>query len=59
MPLAPGPPHDVPILLLVMLIVALCVKFWRITLALAAIAVITLTIYGAILLAQGLQHAHR
>ena len=59
MPPAPGPPHDVPILMLVMLVVALCVKFWRIALALVAIAVITLTVYGAILLTHGLQHAHR
>jgi hypothetical protein len=59
MPPPPGPPHDVPVLLLVMLVVALCVKFWRTALALVAIAVITLTIYAAILLAQGLQHAHR
>ena len=59
MPHAPGPPNDVPILVLIMLVVALCVKFWRTALALAATVVITLTIYGAILLTHGLQHVHR
>jgi hypothetical protein len=55
-----GQPHDFySIGLLVMLIVALCVKFWRITLTLVTIAVITLTIYGALLLVEGLQHVHR
>lgn len=42
-----------------MLVVALCVKFWRITLMLVTIAVITVTIYGAVLLVEGLQHTHR
>ena len=56
----PGQPHDFySIGLLVMLVVALCVKFWRITLMLVTIAVITVTIYGAVLLVEGLQHAHR
>jgi hypothetical protein len=55
---APDPPHDFqPIVLLVMLVVALCVKYWQLALRLAAIAVITLTIYGAILLIEGLRTA--
>ena len=56
----PHQPHDFySIGLLVMLVVALCVKFWRITLLLVTIAVITVTIYGAVLLVEGLQHTHR
>ena len=52
------PPHDFPSVdILVMLVVALCVFYWRAAIRLAAIAVITLTIYGAILLIEGLQHA--
>jgi hypothetical protein len=52
-------PHDFQtIALLVMLAVALCVKFWRTTLTLLVIAVLTFTVYGAVLLSEGLQHAH-
>jgi hypothetical protein len=60
MPPPPGQPHDLQLIgLLVMLAVALCVKYWRTTLMLMTIAVITLTIYGAVLLVEGLPHAHR
>lgn len=59
MPPSPGQPHDLQAIgLVVMLVVMLCVRFWRATLMLVAIAVITLTIYGAVLLVEGLQHAH-
>jgi hypothetical protein len=60
MTLPPGQPHDFhSIGLLIMLVVALCVKFWRVTLALVTIAFITLTIYGAVLVVEGLPHVHR
>ena len=56
MPPAPGTPNDFqPIGVLVMLVVALCVKYWRAALRLAAIAIITLAIYGAVLLVEGLR----
>jgi hypothetical protein len=60
MPTAPGPPHDFQSIgLLVTLVAALCVIYWRIAIRLVAIAVIALTIYGAVLLVEGLQHAGR
>jgi hypothetical protein len=52
------PPHYFPSVdILVMLVVALCVLYWRAAIRLAAIAVITLAVYGAILLVEELQHA--
>lgn len=60
MPPMLGQPHDhQSISLLVMLVVALCVIYWRAALRLVAIAVITVTIYGAVLFVEGLQHVHR
>jgi hypothetical protein len=60
MPAVPDPPHDSDSIgLLIMGLVALCVLYWRIALRLVAIAVITVAIYGAVLLAEGLQHAGR
>jgi hypothetical protein len=60
MPAPPSQPPDFQSIgLLIMLAVALCVKYWRTTLMLMAIAVITLTICGAVLFVEGLQHAHR
>jgi hypothetical protein len=57
MPPTPSPPHDFQSIgLLVTLIVALCVLYWRIAIRLVAIAVITLTIYGTVLLVEGLHH---
>jgi hypothetical protein len=40
-------------------VVALCVVYWRVAIRLAAIAVIALTIYGGVLLAEALRHAGR
>jgi hypothetical protein len=55
---APGTPNDFqPIGLLILLVVALCVKYWPMALRLIAIAIITLAIYGAVLLAEAL-HTH-
>jgi hypothetical protein len=60
MPPAPGPPHDIQSIgLIIMIVVALCTIYWRIAIRLVAIAVITLTIYGALLLVEGLQHTVR
>jgi hypothetical protein len=56
MPAAPGPPFDPHIGPLIMIVVALCVIYWRITIRLVAVAVITLTIYGAVLLLEGMHH---
>jgi hypothetical protein len=59
----PTPPSQLPnhqsIELLVVLIAAVCVIYWRAALKLAAIAVITLTIYGSVLLVEVLNHTHR
>ena len=49
-----GPPHDIGPL--VMAIVALCVLYWRIAIQFVAIAVIFVTIYGAVLFVEGLHH---
>lgn len=60
MPTAPGPPHDVQSIgILITFVVALCVFYWRIAIRLVAIAVIALSIYGAILFFEGLRHATR
>ena len=60
MPPAPGPPHDFQSIgLLIAGVVALCVIYSRIAIRLVAIAVITATIYGAVLLVEGLHHAGR
>jgi hypothetical protein len=57
MPPAPGPPHDPhSIGLLITAVVALCVIYWRIAIRLVVIAVIALTIYGAVLLVEGMHH---
>jgi hypothetical protein len=54
----PGAPNDFqPIGLLVLLVVALCVKYWPTALRLVAIAIITLAIYGAVQFIEGL-HMH-
>lgn len=59
MPPVPNPPHDSQsITLLIVLIAGLCVIYWRIALRLVVIAVVTLTIYGAVLLAEAMQRAH-
>ena len=59
MPAVPDPPHFQSIGPLVTGLVALCVIYWRIALRLVAIAVITVTIYGAVLLIEALQHSGR
>jgi hypothetical protein len=54
----PGTANDFqPIALLVVLVVVLCAKYIRAVLRLAAIAIITLAIYGAVEFAAGL-HLH-
>ncbi len=56
----PGSPHDLQSIgLWVMLIVALCVFYVRLAVRIAIIAVIGLSIYGAILFVEGLQHMVR
>jgi hypothetical protein len=57
MPPAPDPPHLQSIGLLITAVVALGVRYWRTALRLVAIAIITLTIYGAVLLVEGLRHS--
>jgi hypothetical protein len=55
---APGPPPDLQsVRIVVVVVAALCVKYWRLAIRLAVIAVITLVVYGAIEFMQGLHHA--
>jgi hypothetical protein len=56
MPAVQGPPQDLgSIGLLIMLIAALCVTYWRTTLRIAAIVIITLAAYGAFLVVEGMR----
>jgi hypothetical protein len=58
MPPVPSPPQDSQTIgVVITAFVALCVVYWRVAIRLVAIAVITLTIYGGVLLAEALQHA--
>ena len=53
----PTSPHDLQSIGVgVTLVATLCAVYWRLAIRLAAIAVITLTILGAILLIEILQH---
>jgi len=53
MPAVQGPPQDLGAIgVLIMLIVALCVRYWRTTLRIAAIVIITLAAYGAFLVVE-------
>jgi len=57
MPAVQGPPQDLgSIGVLVMLIVAVCVIYWRTALRIAAILIITLAVYGAVLVVQAMHH---
>ncbi len=52
----PGSPHDLQSIGIgVTLVAALCVFYWRLAIRLVVIAVIALSIFGAILLVEGLQ----
>ncbi len=54
---SPGQPQDIgAITVLAVFIGSLCVIYWRITLRLIAVALITLAIYGAVLAFYGLHH---
>jgi hypothetical protein len=56
----PAHPSDIEaIAILAVLIGSLCVIYWRIALRLLAIALIALTIYGAVLVIYGLHHSVR
>jgi len=56
MPAVQGPPQDVGwVVVLIMLVAALCVTYWRTTLRLAAIVIITLAAYGAFLVVEGMR----
>jgi hypothetical protein len=58
MPPAPGPPPDAQSIgLLIVFAAALCVIYWRIAIRLVAIAVIALTIYGAVLFVEAMHHS--
>ena len=58
MPPAPSPPQDLQSIgAVITAVVALCVVYWRVAIRLVAIAVIALTIYGGVLLAEALRHA--
>lgn len=59
MPAPPSQPYDLVSLgVLITLAVALCVKFWRKALIIAVITILTLCIYGAIVLSEAMRHAH-
>jgi len=56
MPAVQGPPQDLGAIgVLIMLIVALCVRYWRTTLRIAAIVIITLAAYGGFLVVEGMR----
>ncbi len=58
MPPAPSPPQDAQSIgMVITAVVTLCVVYWRVAIRLVAIAVIALTIYGGVLLAEALRHA--
>jgi amino acid permease len=58
MPAVQNQPQDLESIgALAMLIASLCVVYWRTALRVAAILVIALTIYGAVLVIDGLRHA--
>ena len=57
MPAVQGPPQDhLGAIVLIMLIAAVCVTHWRTTLRIAAIVIITLAVYGAFLVVEGMRH---
>jgi hypothetical protein len=56
MPAVQGPPQDLGwVVVLIMLIATLCVTYWRTTLRIAAIVIITLAAYGAFLVVEGMR----
>jgi hypothetical protein len=60
MPPVPSPPQDPQSIgVIITAVVALCVLYWRVAIRLVIIAVIALTIFGGVLLADALQHAGR
>jgi hypothetical protein len=49
MPIPPPQPHDnAGIAIIVLIVAALCVRYWRIAIPLIIIALLTLTVLGAI-----------
>jgi hypothetical protein len=55
-----GPPPDSgSIILLIVLIAGLCVIYWRIAVRIAAVVIISIAIYGAVLVVEGLDHVPR
>lgn len=57
MPAVQGPPPDLgSIGIPIMLIAAVSVIYWRTTLRVAAIVIITLAAYGAFLVIEGMRH---
>lgn len=59
MPAGQGPQDFKSISTLVIVVVTLGVVYWRTTLRIAAILVITLAIYGTYLVIEGLHHLTR
>ncbi len=60
MPAMPTHSPDVQaVTMVVIAISSLCVIYWRITLRIAAIVLLGLAIYGAVLVAYGLHHVAR
>lgn len=57
--MAHDPPSAQTIIVIAVLIASVCVICWRMTLRLAAIAILALTIYGAAVVVEGLTHAER
>ncbi len=57
MPAVQGPPPDLgSVGVLILLIAAASVTYWRTALRIAAVLIITLAAYGAVLLVEGLRH---
>ena len=60
MPPVPSPPQDPQSIgVLITAVVTLCVLYWRVAIRIVIIAVIALTLYGGVLLAETLQRAAR
>jgi amino acid permease len=55
MPAVQTPPQDLGAIVLIVLIAAVCVTYWRTTLRIAAIVIITLAAYGAFLVVEGMR----
>ena len=50
------PPHFTAVIVLTMLAAYICVAYWRTALRIAVVMIITLAIYGAVLVIEALHH---